>query len=811
MLWGDDGFVVRMPDTEQPPDVRLLVPDPEEAHQLIVRQLGATALFAAKFRENAARSLLLPKRRPGMRAPLWQQRKRAADLLAVASRFGSFPVLLETYRECLRDFFDLPALMETLSDVRSRKIRVVTIDSERPSPFAASLLFSYVASFLYDGDAPLAERRAQALVVDQAQLGELLGDAELRELLDPGAVEAVEHQLQRLDARYHASSADGVHDMLLTLGDLSLDELRARTAIADAETLVADLTTAGRALTVTIAGGERYIAVEDAARYRDALGTALPAGLPPSLLGPASEPLANLALRYARTHAPFTARQFAERFAMARAEAEEALGRLVAEGRLLEGEFRPGGVDREWTDGSVLRMLRRRSLAKLRQEIEPVDQAVLARFLTDWHGVVSPRRSPDQLLDVVEQLQGAPLPASLLETDILPARLSHYESAHLDAALAAGEIAWVGLEPIGEGDGRIALFLADRVQHLLAPAEIAGSPDAGEPGSREVAIVEWLHTHGASFFAALHEACGGGYPAETVKALWQLVWAGLVTNDTFHALRAFTHVAAPPRGRRTLELPRVRRLVPPSAEGRWSLVLPARAARYLKAARPAQKPSRVEATRWAAAAATGLLTRHGVVNREAAAAENVPGGFSSVYPVLKAMEDAGRIRRGYFVAGLGATQFALPGALDRLRSMRDPAAEADATRITMLAAADPANPYGAILKWPTIADDAQARAPSRTVGASVVLLDGSLVAYLARGDRVLSTWLPASEPARTRAGRAIGSSLIARARQGDPPRGMLIEQIDGMEAGAHPVTPFLLEAGFLRGALGLQANLKSEG
>jgi ATP-dependent Lhr-like helicase len=809
MLWGDDGFVVRLPDTELPPDPRLLTPDPEEAHQLIVRQLGATALFAAKFRENAARSLLLPRRRPGMRAPLWQQRKRAADLLAVASRYGSFPVLLETYRECLRDFFDLPALTETLSELRSRKIRLVTIDSERPSPFAASLLFSYVASFLYDGDAPLAERRAQALVVDQAQLGELLGDAELRELLDPGAIDAVERQLQRLEPRYHARTPDGVHDLLLALGDLALGELRARTDTIDVLEVIADLTAAGRVLAVTIAGEERFIAVEDAARYRDAVGAVLPGGLPRSLLEPASEPVANLALRYARTHAPFTLHHFVERFGLERVTAAETLGRLTGEGRLLEGEFRPGGTDREWTDESVLRMLRRRSLAKLRKEVEPVDQSVLGRLLTHWHGVVSPRASAVALLDVVEQLQGAPMPASLLETDILPARLAGYDPAQLDAALAAGEIAWVGLEPIGDNDGRVALFLADRVQPLLPPVEIAGSIEPGEEGSHEVAIVEWLLRHGASFFASLHDASGGGYPPETVAALWRLAWSGLVTNDTFHALRAFTRTTGSRSRQGAPDTPRVRRLVPPSAEGRWSLVLPARAERYLKVTRTTTKPSRVEATRWAAAVASQLLTRHGVVNREATATENLPGGFSSVYPVLKAMEDAGRVRRGYFVAGLGATQFALPGALDRLRSMRDSPAGAEASAV-MLAAADPANPYGAILKWPPPVHNEQGRAPSRSVGAHVLIVDGALVAYLARGDRVLSTWIPTSEPERSRAVRLIGATLLTYSRQGDPPRGMLLEQIDGIEAVAHPIASYLIEAGFLAGALGLQASLKSD-
>jgi ATP-dependent Lhr-like helicase len=805
-LWGDDGFVVRFPDVDEPPDPRLVVPDPDEVQALVVRQLGGTALFAAKFRENAARSLLLPKRRPGMRAPLWQQRKRAADLLAVASRYGSFPVLLETYRECLRDFFDMPALVTTLADLRSRRIRIATVDSDTPSPFAASLLFSYVASFLYDGDAPLAERRAQALAVDQTQLRELLGDAELRELLDIESMDALERQLQRLEPRYHARTADAVHDMLLAIGDLTDAELRERTATAAAS--IVDLVKARRAITVRIAGEPRSIAVEDAARYRDALGAPLPLGIPESLLQPVLDPLGDLALRYARTHAPFVAADFAARYGLTPAAAEAVLLRLTAERRLVEGEFRPLGTQREWTDPAVLRMLRRRSLAKLRQEVEPVDQTVLGRFTTTWQGVVKRRHGADALLDAIEQLQGAPLPASILETDILPARIDGYDPADLDAVIAAGEIVWVGVEPLGDRDGRVALYLADHLPRLLPPLDTVHD-------SRDNKILDCLRARGASFFAPLHEAVGGGYPAETVDALWTLVWNGLVTNDTFHALRAFTRVRTARRRAKRMEVSafRSRRLAPPSAEGRWSVV-PRRG--------PERPALQRETTKWAAAVAQQLLARHGVLTREAVMAEALPGGFGIVYPVLKAMEENGRLRRGYFVAGLGATQFALPGALDLLRSLRDTPEEAE---ITVLAASDPANPYGAVLKWPkkhpqspqstsNSADSARSavafdagRGPTRTVGATVILVDGALAAYLARGDRQLLVFLPDAEPQRSKTARAIAQVLIDRARTGgDAPRGMLIEEIDGVPAALHPIAPYLAEAGFAAGALGFQAT-----
>ena len=830
-LWGDDGFVVRFPDVDQPPEARLLLPDPDEVHALVVRQLGATALFASKFRENAARSLLLPKRRAGQRAPLWQQRKRAADLLAVASRYGSFPVLLETYRECLRDFFDMPALIGTLADIRSRKLRIATVDSETPSPFASSLLFSYVASFIYDGDAPLAERRAQALAVDQSQLRELLGDAELRELLDAESMEAIERQLQRLDPQYLVKSADGVHDMLLSLGDLTEAEIRERSLTADVAASTAALVAARRVLAVRIAGDPRLIAVEDAARFRDALGVALPAGIPESLLQPVGDPLGDLALRYARTHAPFTAPDFAGRYGLGVPAAETVLMRLAAEGRLVEGEFRPGGTHREWTDAGVLRMLRRRSLAKLRHEVEPVDQAVLGRFATTWQGIVKRRNGADALLDAIEQLQGAPLPASLLETEILAARLDSYDPADLDAVTAAGEVVWVGVEPLGERDGRVALYLADHLPRLLAPkvrlkSDTPGKrtgrgDDAGrvrlqpEPSDRETAILETLRDRGASFFGPLHDAVGGGYPAETVEALWNLVWQGLITNDTFHALRAFTRTRAPRRrmkGRQPASAPfRSRRLAPPSAEGRWTIV----------------PGGDANTTKWAAALAQQLLARHGVVTREAVTADGVAGGFGIVYPVLKGMEENGRIRRGYFVAGLGATQFAMPGALDLLRSLRD---APDDPEIAVIAATDPANPYGAALKWPSrrstqsaqntpkkqgagdAADSASVvvdagRSPTRSVGATVILVNGALAAYLPRGERQLISFLPDVEPDRSKVGRAIARVLIDRARAGaDAPRGMLIEELDGAPPSGHPLVPLLIGAGFVAGAMGLRAT-----
>ena len=787
-MWTDDGFVVRFPETEQPPDTRLMLPSPEEVEDLVLRQLGASALFAAKFREAAGRALLLPKRRPGGRTPLWQQRRRAADLLTVASRFGSFPMLLEAYRECLRDVFDIPALVTTLRRIESHEIRAVTADSSIPSPFASALLFGYVANYIYDGDAPLAERRAQALAIDQNQLRELLGEAELRELLDEEALAHVEAQLQNLDESHRARSVDAVHDLLLRLGDLSRDELAQRSRV-DADAAIAELTRARRAIPIPLAGQQRYVPVEYAGRYRDALGAPLPAGLPESLLEPVPHAGQDLARRYSRTHGPFTTAGFAARYGLGRATAEMLLKELAAGGRLLEGEFRPGGSGREWCDPDVLQSVRRRSLAKLRKEVEPVDPPVLGRLMTTWQGVVRRRTGLDALLDAIDNLQGAPLPASIFETEILASRIEGYNPADLDALTAGGEIVWCGVEPLGERDGRLALYLTDHVARLRRPAAEV------ELSEREQAIVQHLASQGASFFADLHQAAGGGYPAETVDALWDLVWKGLLTNDTLHALRAFTRpperqrrrgaaaaaaaaTSTSPAGSRAF---RSRRVAPPSAEGRWSLLT-------------SRTTAAVSPTEWSTATAQQLLSRYGLVTREIAAAEGISGGFSAVYDVLKALEDAGRIRRGYFVGGVGATQFALPAALDLLRSLRE---APDEPEVVLLSATDPANPYGTTLPWP--ADPADAgRRTIRAVGSLVLLVNGALGAYIGRGARQIQVFLPEDEPVRSTTARAIAARLAALARDA----GLLIADVNGLPTPEHPIATFLTEAGFYPSAMG---------
>jgi ATP-dependent Lhr-like helicase len=796
-LWTDDGIVVRLPDRERPPDAAQLLPDPDEVEALVLRELGGSALFAAHFREAAARALLLPRRRPGQRTPLWMQRKRSADLLSVASRYGSFPIILEAYREVLQDVFDLPAFLELLRRLRRRELRVVTVDTARPSPFAASLLFGYVANYIYEGDAPLAERRAQALSVDQAQLRELLGEAELRTLLDPQALGELELSLQALDGAHQARSADAVHDLLRRLGPLTRAEVAVRVAPprseaetgAGAASALADRWTAAllrerRAYAVTLGGDERLAAAEDAGRLRDAFGIPPARGLPQDFLQPVADALGDMVARYARTHVPFTAAELARRYGMGESPVAAALERLAGQGRVVEGEFRPGGGGREWSDPGVLATLRRRSLARLRKQTEPAEPDAFARLVLDWQGVANPpalRQGPDALLDVVEQLQGAAVPASVLEADVLPARLPAYRPQDLDALCAAGEVVWVGVSPLGERDGRLALFLTDHLPLLHTP------PAEGPDGAPHRAIRDHLSTRGASFFAELHAAAGGGLVQPVLDALWDLVWAGQVTNDTPAALRAFLRPPGRSAARRRGAAFRSRRLAPPSAAGRWSLVA---AARQGKAPSPTER---------AMALAEQLLARHGVLTRQAVLSEAVAGGFATLYPVLKAIEDTGRVRRGYFVAGLGGSQFALPGALDRLRALREaPPAESDAEGV-VLSATDPASPYGAALAWPA----ALGGKAMRAAGTHVVLVDGALAAWMGRGEKEIVTMLPGDEPGRSRVAQALARALAAWTARAAR-HGIAWTLVDGAPVAESPLAAFLKEAGFVPWGTGLR-------
>ncbi|MGW2310853.1 Lhr family helicase [Actinomadura luteofluorescens] len=822
-MHADDGIVIRIPDMDEPPGLDLAVFDADDIERIVVDELGGSALFAARFRECAARSLLLPRRRPDKRMPLWQQRQRAAQLLAVASKYPSFPIVLETMRECLQDVFDVPGLVQLMRDMSGRKVRMVEVETSEPSPYARSLLFHYVGAFMYEGDSPLAERRAQALALDSALLAELLGQADLRELLDPDAVTETERELQRLAADRRARDLEGVADLLRALGPLSTAEAAERTlpaslgapgetAAGDGEAdavggpvpdavlvqvsrWLAELEATRRAIRVRIAGQEHWAAIEDAGRLRDALGAPLPVGVPEAFLEPVADPLGDLVSRYARTHGPFRAAEAAARFGLGVAVVVETLRRLSGAGRIVEGEFLPvgsvaGPLTTEWCDSGVLRMLRRRSLARLRAEVEPSPPESLGRFLPAWHGISggSRLRGIDALVQAIEQLQGAAVPASALESLVLPSRVPGYTPAMLDELTSAGEVVWVGQGGLPGGDGWVALYLADTAPLLMpGPAEITLTPV-------HQAVLDALGDGGALFFRTLSDRVNKqatANDADLVTAVWDLVWAGHLTNDTLAPLRSALGSGRPTHRSRTTRRGRPvlpSRTGPPTVAGRWWPL-------------PEREPT---ATLRSHALAEALLERYGIVIRGAVAAERIPGGFSAVYPVLRAFEETGRCRRGYFVEGLGAAQFALPGAVDRLRALRPAAVTAPddisalweaprkpGVRALVLAAADPANPYGAALPWPERADEvASGHKPGRKAGALVVLVEGRLILYVERGGRTLLTWDDDPEvlqPAVDALALAVREGALGK---------LTVERADGEAISDSPLAAALESAGF---------------
>jgi len=869
-LHTDDGIIIRVPDSDEPPPSGIALLDPDEISDLITAEVGASALFASRFRECASRALLLPRRQPGRRTPLWQQRQRSAQLLEVASRYPAFPIVLETVRECLRDVFDVPALTALLRDIAARRIRLVEVETATPSPFGKSLLFRYVGAFMYEGDAPLAERRAQALSLDPSLLAELLGQDGLRELLDPAVIAETERDLQHLSASRRCRDIEGVADLLRTGGPLTAEEVAQRCEDPGAAgDWLAELSVARRSIGVRVAGRPMWAAIEDAGRLRDALGVPLPVGIPEAFTELVADPLGDLVARYARTHGPFTADAVAVRYGLGVAVVMLALRRLTASGRVVEGEFLPAGQadgdgqltsasGTEWCDAEVLRLLRRRCLARLRKEAEPVPPEVLARFLPAWHGIgthgaggvsAGSRRRADAgaVLEVLERLAGAPVPASALETLVLPGRVPDYSPALLDELTSAGEIVWSGAGALPGGDGWLVLAPADGAPLLL--------PEPGELSMTPVhsAVLEVLGGGGAMFFRMLSDRVAGllaqELPAgeqpnpalpddsEVAAAIWDLVWAGLLTNDTLAPLRVALggpqrRAAAPAR-----PVPRPRpgrrygfgrpamptRTGPPTVSGRWSLlpgrgvVLPGRGV-VLAAADRGQD----DQTMRAHALALTLLERHGVLTRGAVAAERITGGFAAVYPVLRAMEEAGQCRRGYFVEGLGGAQFALPGAVDRMRALdpgtvrgeldpgivrgdgsprdrRVPGGPLPGSAL-VLAAADPAQPYGAALPWPDRPGETPAsHRPGRKAGALTVLVDGSLILYVERGGRTLLSWTDEAEvlaPAAAALAAAVRAGALGR---------LTVERADGERAGGDsPLTQALEAAGFRPSPRGLR-------
>jgi ATP-dependent Lhr-like helicase len=801
-LWTDDGIMFRFADADRPPATELFLPSPDDVEDLVVDELGSSALFASQFRENAARALLLPRWRPGARTPLWVQRLRAQNLHAVAKRFRDFPIMLETYRSCMQDVFDLPGLIDLLEGIRSREISVDDVETPSASPFARSLVFSYTAAYLYQTDMPAAERRSQALSLDKEMLRELLGAQSLRELLDVEIIDAVEAQIQARESNWRAEHADAVHDILRRVGDLDDDELLARFAgdSAAIEEVLRDLRAAKRIVRVEVADRMSWIAAEEAGLYRDGLGVEVSETLPPAFLETTTAPLEQILMRFARTHGPFTTDRIAERFGLRSAQIEPVLSSLAGQGRLLSGEFDPRGHEREWCDNEVLRRIKRGTRNRLRDEISPVEGDVLCRFLLNWHGIDTNHAaskgdrpaSQSRLDEAIDLLEGLPLSFVELERSILPARLANFDSRMLDERGALGQLVWVGCRAIGEKDGRVALYRRDRIAMLFDKPETEGITSPVERG-----ILDALEARGASFFSELLQEVDASGREDVFAALWSLVWKGLVTNDTFAPLRALG--TRPALSRRHDWRGRQSRRAPPSAtSGRWSLV-----ASLLRD--PKTPTERLHARTLL------YLNRHGIVSREAMAIEAQAGGFSSIYPVLREMEEAGRVRRGHFALGLTSAQVAVPGAVDRLRSMRNVPGDGPAS---FLAATDPAQPYGVLLDWPESRSgspgNAKSGRPRRAVGASVVLVDGQLCLFIdGGGARVLSFCDEATEVGASQLERALRSLASGVGRMGL--KRLRVEEIDGERARSSRLADAFCRAGFRVGYRGLELDHRGDG
>ncbi|MGI9625662.1 MAG: DEAD/DEAH box helicase [Longimicrobiales bacterium] len=770
IVWSDDGIVLTLADGDEPPPLDALIPDAGELEDRLLAELTRSPVFATQFRENAARALLLPRRRPGSRTPLFAQRLRAQKLMAIALEYPSFPIVIETFRSCLRDVFDVPALQELLTKIEAGSVRVHQVETGRASPFAKSLVFAYVAAYLYEGDSPAAERRAGALSLDVSLLRELLGEAQLRELLDADVIEEVESELQATAPSWGAKDSEELHDLLRRIGDLTNAEIEERTK-EPAEPVIRTMSDERRAYEVRVGDRAVWIAREDLGLYRDALGTHPPQGVPTAYLKAVDAPVSALLSRWTRTRGPFGVAAVAKRFGFVEAQAKTFLRELVADGKLLEGEFRPGGAGTEWCDPDVMRRIKRRTLAKLRGQVAPVSRQVMARFLPRWHEVGVLRRNDRALEEAVARLEGLPISRKEMDRLILPARVPDYRKERLDELGAMGWLVWVGRGSLGPEDGRVALYRRDRVGRLLEPPlPLEEIDDLSEDHAR---VYEHLSQRGASFLPELSSGLADIPAPDLADLMWELIWAGQITNDSMAGVRALRMLrrSRGKRARRTLLVP-----------GRWSLVA------------DLVDPT-VSDTERAHSRAVSLLERHGVVTREAATVEGGRGGFSAIYRVLREMESAGKVRRGYFVEGLGGAQFAFPGTIDRLRRIKQLDGTSD---VHVLSATDPANPYGWMMPWPAFTSE-EGRGPRRVTGGSVVLVSGHPVLFLDRNGKRIRTAADTSEEALDAALDAL-PQLARRSKR----RALTVEEVDGERANKSPLGPKLRARGFTPDYRGLR-------
>ncbi|HEX6533255.1 MAG TPA: DEAD/DEAH box helicase [Gemmatimonadaceae bacterium] len=842
VLATDDGIMLRLPDLGAPPPVHALLGlSADEAERRVVDEVGATSLFGARFRMSAARALLLPRGSPRRRMPLWLQRLKAGDLLEVVRRFPSFPILVETYREVLRDAFDLESLREVLDAIAAGRVTVRTVETPQASPFAASLQFGFVMDWMYADDTPRAERRAALLSVDRTLLGEVMGEEESDDDTAHALAELLAERRGTAPGR-RARSADELAHLLDRAGDLSVEELRERVAEPEARGSAVDpleeLLASARAVAIPFAtpGGVewRVVLAESYPTYAAAFGAERVARvrvgraleeraagdvLPAALATPVLEPRAarrEILARFLALAGPITVSEVRARYGWGARWIEARLTEWERTGRLVCARFRRGVTATEWCSRRIAERARRRALAALRRQIQPVELPAFASFLQHWQHVDPRERldGPDGLEIVLHQLAGAPRPAEGWERDYLPARLGSYDPGWLSRLGASGQVMWAG---DARADASGALVLAavrffPRGEGALWLPEMVDAP----LGDAAVLVRETLERMGASFVADL-QASTGLAMLPVRDALRELVAAGIVTNDTVEAMREVARLRPlPARGGRdepdptrwlpstftpspgrpvVQRRPSARRLpkwrrpdLPGPASGwvgRWSLVRPARGAPGGSWGVLAPEEERAEAIarRW--------LERYGVVTRDWWRRERPAVSWRAIYRELRRLELRGEVRRGYFVEGLSGAQFALPDAVERLRAARDEGSDAP---LVVLAASDPANPYSLPLE--SVPRTTLTR--PRGHGALLVTRAGVvLVSAEGRGRRVhVADGLAPAEV--TAAAGALGEHLrrAAALAQGARRRDAKIEAIDGAPAIESAHVPAFRAAGW---------------
>ena len=846
VIAADDGIMLQIPVLEgRLPGAELVVFDPLEVSALVRGRIDETALFAARFRECAARALLMPTTRPGHRTPLWLQRVKAGQLLEAARQFQDFPVSVEAARECLQEYYDLPALTGLMERLGSGRVRVVEADTTEPSPFAHPLLFGYTSTLLYQEDLPHAEHRARLLSLDPQVLDALLGDGGLAELLDDEVMAEVEAELQHLVPRQRArADAEGIADLLRELGPLTDTELVERcddvgesggddvqedSGVANGlpaavRSAVDKLADAGRALRVTIGGCEHWARIEDADDLHLALGTAIPESATEQTAldgvngaaartSAARSPLNDLVLRHARVHTLITPGQVAEAFGIGAPAAEAALRELAGDGSLVSlGEA-------GWMESSVFTRVRNRSLARARAAVAPVAPEVLQRLVLERAGLDEVGSGVDALAEALAALEGVWLPADLWESVVLPARVADYRPAMLDELIASGEVVWQarpgdesasGQRGSGRtGPGERGSAAPARADDVVAPGEIAFFPTDSALAPVVGEALAWAGPR--------TEQDGDLSEEDTEDERWRQVREGAATGRSFEPVRRSlepapkAHRAPARRVRSRRSMVAMPQTGGQTASGRLSSVLSSTSWVRLSAA-PASAEER------AIAEVESLLDRYGIVSRDVALAFGGAGGLVPLMPVLRRMEDTGAVLRGGFVEGLGPAQFAERETVDRLRFLsQEPAGARGSGTGIVLDLKDPACLVGRGPAWPEpalpagigkvgIEDEEAGGAPQRRRGTSVVLIDGAPVLYASDSLKVLISYTSERE-VLTRALSALATARQgALAREGSPPgrHRTVVESVNGISALDRTVSDLLRQAGFVSDPRGMR-------